>query len=95
MDSVSLSHHTVVEIAAKIHEPSMQFPQYNCRALYPRVSSLYETDDWKSQSWNFWTTGSEQRKRNFAYAFFPELKSTSLWTLAGYRIHVGLTPNIC
>jgi hypothetical protein len=25
-------------IAAKIHEPSMQFPQYNCRVLYPRVS---------------------------------------------------------
>jgi hypothetical protein len=34
-----------VEIAAKIHEPSMQFPQYNCRVLYPRVSSLYETED--------------------------------------------------
>jgi hypothetical protein len=33
-----------VEIAAKIHEPSMQFPQYNCMVLYPRVSSLYETD---------------------------------------------------
>jgi hypothetical protein len=48
MDSVSLSHRTVVEIAAKIHEPSMQFPQYNCRVpvLYTRVSSLYETDDW-------------------------------------------------
>jgi hypothetical protein len=45
MDSVSLSHHTVVEIATKIHEPSMQLPQYNCRVLYPRVSSLYETDD--------------------------------------------------
>jgi hypothetical protein len=45
MDSVSLSHHTVVEIAAKIHEPSMQFSQYNCRVLYPIVSSLYETDD--------------------------------------------------
>jgi hypothetical protein len=28
MDSVSLSHHTVVEIAAKFHEPSMQFLQY-------------------------------------------------------------------
>jgi hypothetical protein len=28
----------VVEIAAKIYEPSMQFPQYNCRVLYPRVS---------------------------------------------------------
>jgi hypothetical protein len=34
----------VVEIAAKIHNLSMQFPQYNCRVLYPRVSSLYETD---------------------------------------------------
>jgi hypothetical protein len=45
MDLVSLSHHTVVEIAAKIHEPSMQFPQYKCRVLYPRVSRLYETDD--------------------------------------------------
>jgi hypothetical protein len=40
----SFSHHTVVEIAAKIHKPSMQFPQYNCRVLNPRVSSLYETD---------------------------------------------------
>jgi hypothetical protein len=30
----------VVEIAAKIHEPSMQFPQNNCRALYPRVSTF-------------------------------------------------------
>jgi hypothetical protein len=45
IDSVSLIHHTVVEIAAKIHEPSMQFPRCNCRVLYPRVSSLYETDD--------------------------------------------------
>jgi hypothetical protein len=45
MDSVSVSHQTVVDIAAKIHEPSMQFPQYNCRVLYPRVSRLYETDD--------------------------------------------------
>jgi hypothetical protein len=45
MDSVSLSHHTVVEFAAEIHEPSMQFPQYNCRVLYPRVSILYETED--------------------------------------------------
>jgi hypothetical protein len=34
----SFSHHTVVEIAANIHEPSMQFPQYNCRVRYPRVS---------------------------------------------------------
>jgi hypothetical protein len=40
----SFSNHTVVEIAAKIHVPSMQFPQYNCRLLYTRVSSLYETD---------------------------------------------------
>jgi hypothetical protein len=24
----------------------MQFLQYNCRALYPRVPSLYETDLW-------------------------------------------------
>jgi hypothetical protein len=40
----SFSHHTVVENAAKIHEPSMQFPLYNCRALFPRVSSLYETE---------------------------------------------------
>jgi hypothetical protein len=44
----SFSHHTVVKIAAKIHEPSMQFPQYNCRVLYHRVSSLYETEDWLS-----------------------------------------------
>jgi hypothetical protein len=40
----TFSHHPVVEIEAKIHEPSMQFPQYNCRVLYPRVSSLFETD---------------------------------------------------
>jgi hypothetical protein len=33
-----------MEIAAKIHDPSMQFPQNNCRVFYPRVSSLYETD---------------------------------------------------
>jgi hypothetical protein len=46
----SSSHHTVVEIAAKIHEPSMQFPQYICRALYPRFSSLYETALWCSSS---------------------------------------------
>jgi hypothetical protein len=52
MDSVSLSHHTVVEIAAKIPEPSMQFPQYNCRVLYPRVSILYETEDWFDQVLN-------------------------------------------
>jgi hypothetical protein len=39
----------VVEIAAKILEPSMQFPQYNCRVLYPRVSRLYETDDWNGK----------------------------------------------
>jgi hypothetical protein len=45
MDSVSLSHHTVVEITPKIHEPFMQFPPYNFRVLYPRVSSLYETED--------------------------------------------------
>jgi hypothetical protein len=41
----SFSHHTVVEIAAKIHDSSMQFPQYNCSVLYPTVSSLYETED--------------------------------------------------
>jgi hypothetical protein len=41
----SFSHHTVVEIAAKIHEPSVQFPQHNCRVLYPRVPSLSETED--------------------------------------------------
>jgi hypothetical protein len=45
MDSVLLSSHTVVEIAAKIPEPSMQFPQDNCRVLYPTVSILYETED--------------------------------------------------
>jgi hypothetical protein len=58
MESVSLRHHTVVEIAAKNHEPSMQFPQYNCKVPvpYPRVSSLYETDDRganpKTNYWN-------------------------------------------
>jgi hypothetical protein len=43
MDSVSLSHHTMVEIATKIHEPSMQFPQYNCRGGF---KPLCETDLW-------------------------------------------------
>jgi hypothetical protein len=46
----SFSHHTVVEIAAKIPEPSIQFPQYNCRVLYPRVSSLFETVDRRGDS---------------------------------------------
>jgi hypothetical protein len=52
-----------VEIAAKIHEPSMQFPQYNCRALYPRVSKPLR--DWGLESFNFYVNVPETGDKNF------------------------------